>query len=802
MAVNDPPHGRFYLRTTDHMTLRSILPVFSGIAVLMAIAVFSPQVPAPAAEPAKANDPTFETKIKPFLTTYCNGCHNSDKQAGGVALDVYLNEAHAKKDRKTWETVLTVVQNGEMPKKKAKQPTKDEKEFFLHWIEGTLTKKVDCTAPKDPGRVTIRRLNRAEYNNTIRDLCGVDFKPADNFPSDDVGYGFDNIGDVLSVQPVLIEKYMTAADAILEQSLGNLDTIKSSNQVFRPQTILTTPRSAKTKETDAKGREVRKIVFREEGSAFLEKFNFPADGEYILRVRAWGTKVGPDDPKLTIRLDGKDAKTFSVDAVEGKAKSYEVKQTVQAGERRFAAAFTNAFTDKEAKTNRTLGIDTIEIEGPIGGGGKPLSDSAKLIFTAIPKGEADKAKAAETVLTNFARRAFRRPVKPDEIARLMKLFAIADSQGDSFDKAIRLPLKAVLVSPHFLFRIEDDPKTPTEVKPITEFELATRLSYFLWSTMPDEELSKIADRGDLRKPGVLKAQVQRMLKDPKAAAMTANFAGQWLMLRNIISLSPDPGTYKGWDESLRAAVIRETELFFENVIREDRPVTEFLDADYTFLNDRLSWHYGVPNVKGPEFRKVKLPDNRRGGIVTQASVLLVTSNPTRTSPVKRGKWVYENVLGLTAPPVPADVPELEKTALKGTLRQRMEQHRANPSCAGCHAKLDPLGFGLENFDGIGKWRDTDEGQKVDASGVLPDGATFNGPAELRKVLMQKSDQFRHCLAEKLLTYSLGRGLEYYDRCVLDDLVGKLKAGDDKFSALVLAIVETDAFQKRRGKRSE
>ncbi|QEL20341.1 DUF1592 domain-containing protein [Limnoglobus roseus] len=788
------------------MTIRSSFLALGSIALLMSAVWFAPDAVSPpvasAAEPPKADDKVFETKIKPFLTTYCTSCHNSDKQAGGIALDTYLSEAHAKKDPKTWEMVLETVQSGEMPKKKAKQPTKAEKEFFVGWVESTLTKKVDCTAPKDPGRVTIRRLNRAEYNNTIRDLCGVDFKPAENFPSDDVGYGFDNIGDVLSVQPILIEKYMAAADSILEQAIGNLDPVKSSNQVFRPQNIRAIPRSANVRETNAKGQEVRKIVFTEEGSAFLEKFNFPADGEYTLRVRAWGTKVGTDDPKMTVRLDGKDAKAFTVEAEQSKAKTYEVKQTVQAGERRIAVAFTNAFTDKETKKNRTLGIETIEIEGPISGARKPLSDSEKLILTVLPTGDSDKTKTAETVLKTFARRAFRRPVKPDELTRLMKLFALADAQKDSFDKAIKLPLKAVLVSPHFLFRIEDDPKTPAEVKTITEHELATRLSYFLWSTMPDEELSKLAEKGELRKPGVLKAQVQRMLKDPKAAAMTANFAGQWLMLRNILSLSPDPGTYKGWDEQLRAAVIRETELFFENIVREDRPITDFIDADYTFLNDRLSWHYGVPNVKGSEFRKVKLPDSRRGGIVTQASVLLVTSNPTRTSPVKRGKWVYENVLGLTPAPPPPDVPELEKTVLKGTLRQRMEQHRANPSCAGCHAKLDPLGFGLENFDGIGKWRDTDEGQKVDASGVLPDGEKFTGPAELRKVLMRKADQFRHCLSEKLLTYSLGRGLEYYDRCVLDDLVKKLKAGEDHFSALVLAIVETDAFQKRRGKRSE
>ncbi|MBX3400115.1 MAG: DUF1592 domain-containing protein [Gemmataceae bacterium] len=778
------------------------LTLFGLVAAGVYLVPGAPPRGAVAAEPAKADPKAYETKIVPFLKTYCNNCHNEKKAGGGLDLEFYKTEAIAKKDRKTWEHIQQLVTGGEMPKAKSKQPSAEEKAFFVGWIEQNLT-KVDCAGPKDPGRVTIRRLNRAEYNNTIRDLCGVDFKPAENFPSDDVGYGFDNIGDVLSVQPILIEKYMAAADSILEQAIVPLDGIKSSNQIYRPQQILAIPRTAKTRETDARGREIRRIVFTEEGSAFIEKFNFPADGEYILRIRAWGTKVGTEDPKAIFRIDGKDMKTFAIDAPQDKPKTFETKARVTAGEnKRVAVAFANAFTDKESKKSRTLGIETIEVEGPLGGARKPLPDAMKKLITVVPTEDGQKRSAAEASLSSFASRAFRRPVKPDEMQRLMKLFEIADKQGDKFEQAMKLPLKAILVSPHFLFRIEEDPKNPNDAKAISEFELATRLSYFLWSTMPDEELFRLAGAGELRKPGVLQSQVKRMLKDPKSSALTKNFAGQWLMLRNILTLSPDPNTFRTWDESLRSAIIRETELFFEHIVQEDRKVLEFLDANYTFLNDRLSWHYGIPGVKGGEFRKVTLPDAKRGGLVTQSSILLVTSNPTRTSPVKRGKWVYENILGLTAPPPAPDVPELEKTVLKGTLRQRMEQHRANPSCAGCHEKLDPLGFGLENFDAIGKWRELDEGTKIDASGVLPDGAKFNGPAELRKVLMGKADLFRRCLSEKLLTFALGRGLEYYDKCVLDDLVKKLKTGEDRFSALVLAIVETDAFQKRRGKRSE
>lgn len=769
-----------------------------GLPALLALGLCAPV----GAQPKPA-DPTFDQKIKPFLATYCNSCHNSKKPAGSVALDVYLSEAHARKDRKTWEEIEKMLASGEMPPKKSSKPrpTKAETEFVLGWIELALT-KVDCTGPRDPGRVTLRRLNRAEYNNTIRDLCGVALKPADDFPSDDVGYGFDNIGDVLSLQPILLEKYLASADRVLDAALKLPVQAVKDQQTFRPQQISAIPRSAKSRTMGPNGRQIDKITFVTEGSAALpQNYNFTAEGDYVVRFRGWGTKVGGEFPKVALRVDGRDLGTVTVDAPKDGAKTYEAKGHFTAGEKRVAIAYLNAFEDKDAKQSREFGVEFIQVEGPFNAIPKPDPESVRLLLVARPGEKSDPTAAAQAVLANFARRAFRRPVRPDEVARLMKLFELATSKGEPFEQAIKLPMKAVLVSPHFLFRIEDDPKDANTVRTLNDFEFATRLSYFLWASMPDEELFTLAGRNELRKPAVLKAQIARMLKDPKASALTENFAGQWLQLRNLRTLSPDTGTYKGWNEELRASMIRESELFFENVVKNDRSVLEFLDADYTFLNGKLARHYGVPDVYG-DFKQVKLPDGRRGGIVTQASVLTVTSNPTRTSPVKRGKWILENVLGTPPPPPAPEVPELEKTQLKGTLRQRMEQHRKDPSCANCHAKMDPLGFGLENFDGIGGWRDQDEGHKIDASGVLPDGGKFDGPAELRKVLLTKSDLFRRCLAEKLLTYALGRGLEYYDKCVLDEVVGKLKAGNDHFSALVQAIAESDAFQKRRGKRSE
>ena len=760
-------------------------------------------VRADAAEPAKpgatpTEDPAFKQKIQPFVKKYCVGCHSGEKAKGGLALDVYMNEAHARKDRKNWAAVQHVIAAGEMPPKNKPQPTKAEKQFVLDWIETSLT-KVDCSpnVPKDPGRVTIRRLNRAEYNNTIRDLCAVDFKPADEFPADDVGYGFDNIGDVLSFQPILLEKYLAAADNILTTAINIPVPVKTAKQEYRPQNIIVIPRSAKSRNP------ANKIVFTSEGSGYLEKFNFPAEGDYVIRFRAWGTNVGGEFPKATVRVGREDVQMFRVDAAPGKAKVYEANVKLTAGERRVAVAFTNAFEDKQAKKSREFGLERIEIEGPFDPVPPPDSASVKLLLVARPGPALKPRDAAEKVLANFARRAYRRPVTPAEVARLMKLYDLATKQGEPFDKAIKLPMKAVLVSPHFLYRIEDDPKNPNDVRTINDFEFATRLSYFLWSSMPDEELFALAAKGDLRKPGTLEAQVKRMLKDPKAKALSENFAGQWLQLRNLATLAPDKGYFPAWDDSLRTAMVREAESFFEYIVQNDRSVLEFLDADYTFVNDRLAKHYGLSGVSGSNFRKVTLPNGRRGGVITMGSTLTVTSNPTRTSPVKRGKWVLENILGTPPPPPAPDVPELPPTGqLKGTLRQQMEQHRANVNCAVCHDKLDPLGFGLENFDAIGGWRTKDNKQDIDSSGVLPGGEKFSGPAELRKVLLGKADMFRRCLAEKLLTFSLGRGLEYYDKCALDAVVKAAKGDGDKFSALVLAVVRSDPFQKRKGKRTE
>ncbi len=627
-----------------------------------------------------------------------------------IWLDTFKTGADVEKKLKVWEMVADNLRSGDMPPQGRKKPTEAELNLINSWLD-TAVFKINCEL-REPGRVTIRRLNRAEYNNTIRDLVGVNFRPADDFPSDDVGYGFDNIGDVLSMPPILMEKYLAAAERILDEAIVPEVIVKSSRQMFRPQNLVVRP-------FGAKGRDDKKITFTTTGNAQMGKFHFAAEGDYIIRIRASGEPAGNDPPRMSLSINDKELKTFDVKPKETKIYEFKVKQTE--GERKVSVAFLNPFKEEKAKeapktekakddnakdgdakndkakdekpvpppepAERKLIIEFIEVEGPISALPKPLPEPTRRILIAKPTGSSDKEAAAAKIIENFARKAYRRPVQSDEVQRLLKLFKMGSEAGESFDKAIKYPLQAVLVSPHFLFRIESDGniKETGGVQLINEFELATRLSYFLWSSMPDAELFELADKGKLRNPGILESQITRMLKDAKAKALTENFANQWLTLRNLKEIKPDTNRFPSFNDQLRDDMLQETALFFQNVMTEDRSILEFLDADYTFLNARLAKLYGIGGVNGPDFRKVKLTEEQhqqRGGLLMQASVLTVTSNPTRTSPVKRGKFILDNILGTPPPPPPPDVPELKEDGgeLKGTLRQRMEQHRSNPSC--------------------------------------------------------------------------------------------------------------------------
>jgi mono/diheme cytochrome c family protein len=786
----------------------------------------------------------FRSKVAPFVQAYCSDCHGPDEPEAGIALTEFKDAGSMLTARKAWRLAGAKLQAGEMPPSDHYlQPKREQATAIADWIEAELRRTV-CSGPVNPGRVTIRRLNRAEYNNTIRDLVGIDFKPAEDFPSDDVGYGFDNIGDVLSMPSMLLEKYLAAAETIVEKAIVVDDPDKAP-----AQRVL----GARLEGAGNPGEEDTRNFFSE-GEASI-RLEVPREGEYLLTVQASGDQAGREAIKMSVRLDDKEVKLFEVANARHNPIEYQTKVKVNRGSAKVSVAFLNDYAKTkdevekgERPGDRNLYVQYVELQGPLGIDPASLPESHKRIMICTPAPErpiiirprrrplndeeraaarkrreearqqADRDReamalsrvdCARRIIANFAERAFRRPVADDEIDRLMEFWKACDKNGQPFERGIQVALSAVLVSPHFLYRIEGEPAadSPDDIYTLNDFELATRMSYFLWSTMPDEQLYEVAKRGELRKDGNLEAQVRRMLQDPKANALVENFGGQWLQTRRLAAMTPDKEMFPSFDESLRAAMQQETDLFFAAVMREDRSLLEFIDADYTFLNERLAEHYGIDGVAGDEFRKVPLRGDQpamrhRGGVLTMASVLLMTSNPTRTSPVKRGKYVMENLLGTPPPPPPPDVPELEEggAELKGTLKQRMEQHRANAACAVCHQRMDAIGFGLENFDAIGAWRDKDGPHAIDASGELSPGRSFNGPEELKQLLAARPGLFVRCLTDRMLTYALGRGLEEYDECTIEKIAQAVEKHDYRFTSLVIEIVKSEAFQKKHGAR--
>ena len=775
---------------------------------------------------------TFEKDIVPLLTRYCYGCHG-EKKKGDLDLRIYQDEATVVRDKQVFEKVMKNLQVHEMPPEKKPQPTPDERDVITAWIQSKLF-QCDCDQP-DPGRVTLRRLNRAEYNNTIRDLVGVNFKPAEDFPVDDVGYGFDNIGDVLSMPPILIEKYMAAAEKVLDLAVVTDLMPKSPIKHFEAVSLDGNAPGGPTGEN-------MRLLSREGDIHVI--YDFGGGGEYVLRARAYGEQAGPEPARMAFSVNGQEIMRFDVTAVQSSPAIYDVRVSVGPGKKKFAAAYLNNYVNmKDPDPNnrdRNLVIDYLEVVAPAPPAPPPLPESHRRIFTCQPT-VGHERECITAIISNFMRRAYRRPISTDETERLVNLAERAVREEKSFERGIQVALQAVLVSPHFLFRGDlplvgqasrlrtgrlahevvnrgkmpapreainagetpgDAGGTPAPLQlpaPISEYALASRLSYFLWSSMPDDALFAEAERGTLRNH--LAAQVKRMLKDPKARALVDNFADQWLQIRNLSQVAPDKDSFPNFDEDLRAAMQEETELFFEAIMRQDRSVLEFMDADYTFLNERLARHYGVAGIKGEAFQRVALKTNQRGGVLTHASVLTITSNPTRTSPVKRGKWILDNILGTPPPPPPPDVPDLKEgkaAALIGTLRHRMEQHRANTLCASCHARMDPIGFGLENYDGIGAWREKDGAFPIDPAGKLVTGEGFLGPKDLKAILLtRKKQDFIRCLSEKMLTYGLGRGLEYYDRCATDQISKALAKNGYKFSSLILEIARSTPFEMRR-----
>jgi hypothetical protein len=1018
--------------------MRSTLFALSLIALGTLIAVGQQQRPpaanqsaAPSPSQAKASPSSagFDSAVQPFLAKTCYACHNQKLRSGELDLSQYKTRASVAADPDRWEIILKRLKAGEMPPTPLPRPNQAELLAATSWIEGELD-RVSLAKP-DPGRVTARRLNRAEYNYTVKDLLGVDFRPADDFPQDDSGYGFDTIGDVLSLSTVQMEKYLSAAETVARTAVYGPQATKPAMARYQP------PGRRRPGDFDNLFFNTHPwlsvLNYDETGLSMPNSFHvvhfFPVTAEYVIRATPDNGSRPPGSEALEVAafVDGKVVGTSSIEGqLEGKTQEFRTRITE--GEHWIAVGFPHQFdglpvayggknpSKRPAPVGGRRGgggfngapggggrgvqgapAGTISLAGAPGGGtpltgppnqangappgdpgltappgagrggrggrgganaanannagaaggtpmaalpnagaagtaaltgapagGTPLTappNQANAGATAAPpaltgappgdpgltgppgagrggrggRGGANPANAnnnddaasnvfftppgappgtrlarpdnmsfqsveiggpnnpevhpsAEslkniflcdlhaagcdrTIVANLARRAYRRPVTPQEVSELMAQMARVKQRGDSAEEQLVVGIEAILVSPNFLFRVEKDhaPKaaslaaranapalaakpsasTPASTVPgladsyyLGDFELASRLSYFLWSSMPDDDLLGAAERGTLRRPDVIEAQVRRMLQDPRVSRLVENFGGQWLQFRGMESHQPDFYLYPAFDNYLRTSMVQETQMFFENLIHEDRNILEFLDADYTFVNEYLGQYYGLHDVQGPEFRKVSLVGTPRRGILGQASMLTMSSYGNRTSVVLRGKWVLENLLNAPPPPPPPNVPDLEQTQLgaEATLRQRMEVHRENAVCATCHSKMDPIGFGLENFDAIGNWRDKDGKSPIDASGKLPDGRTFNGPVELAKMLRSQNEAFAGCMAEKMMIYALGRGLEAYDRPALKKIGAGVSAGQYRFSSLVLEIVKSLPFQMRKGER--
>lgn len=743
---------------------------------------------------------SFQRDVQPFLAQHCFACHDHSLHTAKLDLEAFQSDLAASEHPEVWEKVLEKLRTGKMPPPAMPAPSQEEKDGVIAWIE-TLVGKPSGRA-MDPGRVTARRLNRTEYRNTARDLLARDISLADDFPTDNSGYGFDNIGDVLSLSPMLMEKYFREA-----KRLSRLAVYGPS---LPPEPTVLAHYLAKRSADSSNSLSASNILPYSMRGALYGNYIFPVDAEYEFRIRVVDRRRNVSAPEtVALSLDGR---RILSDGVEGgRDGNYErgeivTRVSVSAGEHSFRASFPRLANldprdNVHADQIRNLFVEYLDIVGPFNSGTVPQPSRQRIFVCGSPDGPIDAA-CERKIVAHLAGLAFRRPAEEQEVEGLLRFASLARAKGETQKEGIRLALQALLVSPSFLFRIErdPDPNDPEAAHFISEFELASRLSYFLWGSMPDEELLRTAGEGELRKPGVLQRQVRRMLADAKAANLVEDFAAQWLQLRQLERAKPDPARFTTIDDELLQDMRRETAMFVGAVIQEDRSILDFLDASFTFVNGSLAFHYGIPGVTGEDFQRVSLDGEQRSGLLTQGSILTVSSYPTRTSPVLRGKWIMENILGAPPPPPPPNVPVLEESKVGATasLREQMEQHRANPSCAVCHNQIDPLGFVLENYDATGAWRTQDGNFPIDSSGTLPDGTELHGAKELKAMLARRPDAFARSLTEKMLTYALGRGLEPYDSSSVDEISSKVAAEGYRFSSLVTEIVQSRPFQMRRG----
>ncbi len=775
-----------------------------------------------AAAPAASQTPTglataVPARYRAVLDRYCVTCHNARLQTANLMLDA-ADFGHVGDDTEAWEKVVRKLRSGTMPPAGRPRPAPATYEAFASWLETTIDQ--GAAARPHPGRPTARRLNRTEYTNVIRDLLALEIDGRALLPADDMAYGFDNNADMLPVSSALLERYMSASATIARLAVGD-PTMRpgvTSYTVSRLQLQV--------------GQSSPDLPFGSRGGLAV-RHHFPLDAEYVLTVRLRGRRFR-EPHQLDIRLDGERIQTFTVGGRRARAPAardtgtrdpapdapFQVRLRVAAGSRVVGVTFVEKMVAPEGVGPAQLPVGSIsfrgirgaearvealDIAGPYDATGPGDTASRRRVFVCEPGDDASVQEAetcATRILSALARRAYRRPVTEADIETLLRFYRAGRADAGRFDAGIQFALERILLDSSFLVRVERD---PVDVAAGTAYRLsdiavASRLSFFLWSSIPDDELLDVAVRGALGDPAVLEQQVRRMLVDPRAATLVTNFAAQWLHFRNMRAVAPDINAFPEFDDDLREAFQRETELFIEHQLREDRSVLDLLTADYTFVNGRLARHYGIPDVYGSHFRRVTFSDDRRGGLLGHGSILTVTSYANRTSPVVRGKWLLENILGAPPPPPPPDVPPLaenEAHTAPRSVRERMEQHRASPACASCHAQMDPLGFALENFDAIGKWRDVDEGgAPVDATGALPGGMAFDGPAGLRQMLQTRGEEFVRTVTSKLLTYALGRGVETYDMPAIRTIMREAKAGGYRWSSIILGIAKSTPFQLR------
>jgi hypothetical protein len=783
----------------DHRRASALLLVASLAAICAADAP-------PAGQPLNAS--AEQNRFTQFVKSNCVDCHDNATKTAGLSLDELVAQDIGRNQR-TWEQVVRKLVERQMPPPETGPPDEKDYDAAVTWLSSSL----DSAAAKhlNPGRTeTFRRLNRTEYQNAIRDLLGVDIDVSLFLPPDESSHGFDNI-TVTNFSPAQLNGYLTAAQKISRLAIGNAPR-KPSEEVFRIRPDM-------TQDVHIEG-----LPIGTRGGTLIP-YSFPQGGEYDVEIRLMRDRNEEveslrETHEVEVLLDRERVKLFAVKPPERGAGHQSVDAHLKArikttaGPHKVGVTFL-AKSDSLQETMRQplnvhfnyyrhprLGpaVYQVAIIGPFEARGPGDTPARSRVFICRPTGPKDEEACAERILANLMRRAYRRPVDKQDLEKPLELYRAGRSDGD-FDAGIELALSSVLVNPQFLFHIERDPAdVPSKTAyTIPDLELASRLSFFLWSSIPDDELLDLAIEGKLSRPEILEQQVRRMLADKRSRSIVTNFAEQWLYLRNLDSVNPDMRMFPDFDDNLRQAMRQETELFFESVAREDRSVLDLIKADYTYLNERLAKHYGIPHVYGSHFRRVSLDErSHRGGLLRQGSILTVTSYANRTSPVLRGQWVLKNLIGAPPPPPPANVPPLKDNTVSSSLsvRERLEQHRANETCASCHQLIDPVGFSLENFDAVGRWREFEEGKRLDASGGFIDGSEFGGTSGLEQAMLNRPELFVRTLTEKLMTYALGRGIEYYDAPAIRNIVADARANDYQFSQLVIGIVQSTPFRMR------